>query len=140
LRPTIEVASQVVAYVIGMAKIYVEGVGQGSDIHRLYYNGRHDSLTLPERMDVEREFVNLMNHFQELINCVDPTRIPDEGIAMRMEWLTADINKLRELQKERQRRPWRSIPEGEPLGPGSTIGGPSRQQPSLESPEGSDEF
>jgi hypothetical protein len=104
LIPTVEVASQIVAYVISLAKNYVEGIGHGSDIHMLRSNGVHDSFMLPEREDIERRFQELFRMVPHLISCVDPGSVMDENVSRRADWLMAEKWKLRDLQKKRQER------------------------------------
>jgi hypothetical protein len=104
LRPTLEVASQVVAYVIAMAKDYVEGVGHGSDIHTLHLDGTHDSLLLPEREEIEQAFRAAIKVLPHIVDCTDTDIVSDESVSLRADWLMKEIWKLRELHKKRKNR------------------------------------
>jgi hypothetical protein len=139
LMPSVDIAAQVVTYTIALAKDFVEGIGHGSDVHMLYSNGRHDSFTLPEQQEIESAFGVLFGNLQAAITCIDTDVVPDDGVALRAQWLGDAINNLRSLQRKRRTRSWRARVFGAPEFPQSTTHDPQAPPPLQELPEGSDE-
>ena len=101
-HPSVEVASQVAAYIIGMTKESVQGVGFAADVHILQDDGRHWGLLLPDVKATEASFATLMQEFRYAITAIDPVTVPDsEQIRERLLRMETPIVAMRALHARR---------------------------------------
>lgn len=103
-RPSVEVASQVVAYVIAVAKECADGVGAGSNVHMFYNGGRWDSLIIPERAKIETSFKEMLSELPRFIRCCDPRMTSDQEIDSCLSRMKEQMEKVRQLKRERDGR------------------------------------
>lgn len=142
--PTVELASQVIAYTIKAAKDHIQYVGKGSDIHILPQSGLAYSLLSPERKIVENHFDELFAGLRNLLACVDGTDVSVDQIESRLDGIKNSVLKLKEDQLNRVERRLRmksrrSPTPSTPPDPQSTTTDQLRPQPSPELPEATDE-
>jgi hypothetical protein len=101
----VEEAAPIVAYVISMAKNYVEGVGHGSDVHMLYENGEHDSLLKHECDEIERGFRSFMEAIPHIVASTNSETSPDDYLEGRFVALKEGFKQMRDTStKMRERR------------------------------------
>lgn len=101
---TCEVASQVLTYIIGASKDYIEGVGKGTDVHILFSDGRHHSITRPERAEIEKNFATFFQATRQVIACGDTESVSDESIKFWIDLLQKSVMELRAAQVKRLNR------------------------------------
>lgn len=100
-RPSTELAAQVAAYVIGITKEHIEGVGHATDVHVLEGNGRHWSLLAPEVQEVESSYSEFFKTLRMVIECTDSRFTSEESIPRRLDLLGDGIKDLRLAQDKR---------------------------------------
>jgi 20S proteasome alpha/beta subunit len=100
-RPTVELAAQVVSYVIAAAKEHIHSVGKGSDVKILPANGLSYSFLRQDCVQVEERFTELFRAFREIIACADPVNVTGEQMERKFASLQDVVRKLRLDQDER---------------------------------------
>ena len=137
-HPRTDVAAQVAAFVIGLTKESIDGVGFSTDVHVLENSGSHWSLHLPEVKEIENNFASLLREFKSVISATDCGTTEGkvrEGL-LRME---AAVLAIRTAQSKRQtlRASRNDATVSAPPDPQLTKGDPSVPPASPGSPEGS---
>ena len=105
-RPPVEVAAQVVTYIVSQAKEYIEGVGKGSAVQMLHADGLHDSLLLPDRDEVEEMFQEFYEGVRTIIASTDKDMVMDAWLSDHFDRLHLTVKKLRSAQQKRKK--WRA--------------------------------
>lgn len=101
---TVELASQIVAYAIKVAKDHAQYVGKGSDVQILPASGLAYSLIKSERKIVEDHFDDFFDALRDVVTGVDSEWISDERLTASFASLRAAIDKLRVARTARVER------------------------------------
>lgn len=140
-RPPVELAAQTAAYVIGITKEHIDGVGHATDVHILQSSGRHWRLSPPEIEELEKNFDSFFKALHNVVACVDSLTVAEDGIDWRIELLKNSLGELRATQRKRLERSAKRLLnfEAGQSDPQQTTTDPSHQRPLQETPGGSGE-
>jgi hypothetical protein len=136
-HPTTEIAAQVAAYVIGITKEHIEGVGHSTDVHVIESDGHHWSLHAPQVEEIESGFAKFFETLRHAIGRIDSRFTSDNSLPTWFGFLGDNIKELRAAQDKRMELRAR-MREGR-LDPQSPKDDPSPPPPSPESPGGPNE-
>jgi hypothetical protein len=139
IRPSLEVASQIVTYVVSAAKEHVDGVGKGTNLHRLHQDGTHDGISKPERDQLETKFDSFWRIFRQVVSCVDAELCDDASVQKWTDMLRDQILDIRAYHRKRIENRLKRIRLRVQQDPEQTKADPSPPQPLPGSLGGSDE-
>ncbi len=138
---SVDLASEIVSYILALSKEWSVNVGKGSNVHMLYEGGGWDSLIVPERKDAEAAYIDLLNELPELLSCCeswlpDPEHFIDRRLAdvKAKLLLIRGLKRKRAEDRERRANYIRGLQDRQP-----PKADPTPQPPSPESPGGSSE-